>query len=384
MKLKYVFLMVSIAVIILIFLKKYDFGQRWRKESMIGLGSCGTDDKKELPAETTDTNDYSSSDNLPLREYCIKSSFNSCYNGTDVSKDTIAQRIQEGYRFLDLNVFPAENDVYVGFSPDNAPRVIQSKLLLTDALKEIGDKAFIRNPLSNINLTNFETLPMFVHIRVYRKAENSSVDIISKVATIINGVAGNAPSYSAKYLRDSTGAPEQIDGCTALSTLKGKIIFSMDILNILEIYAPEKHQSASNVPPDTITALQTFVNILSGGSTFPAYYRYTEGALSSSTVKLGISNESLKSSLQTNTKHLFIAFPHPNDVAKGGTNRDATGIVQPNIRSFILDHSIQFTPLRVYLDNEELKTYKNLFDDIGTPVAPMFFVYRGLNSAPNK
>lgn len=399
MTIKYVFLILSIVVILFIFYKQYDFGQRWvrfgpdlsgllrenGKENMTGLGGCPFQNEQEPPQEPSCTNDYTNSANLPLREYCVKASFNSAYDGTDVSIDTLTQRIKDGYRFIDLNVFSASGDVYVGFSPDNAPKTISSKLLLSDALKTINDTAFSSATVFDASLSNVGSYPIFVHIRVYRPP-GSNIDIIANVAKVITGGKSNPPSYTTNYLRksDENGklTPVQIDGCTVLSSIMGNVIFSMDILNILEIYAPINYQSASTIPPETVESLQTFVNILSGGSTFPAFYRYTDDSLIYRTNTLGVGNAAIKGSLQTNVKHMYISFPHPDDVSTSTTpkNQNASGVVQPGVKTFIYDRSIQFTPLRVYLADTNLNAYINMFDTIGTPFASMFYVYRYLNT----
>jgi hypothetical protein len=232
----------------------------------------------------------------------------------------LIERIKNGYRFIDLNVFSASGDVYVGFSPDNAPKVISTKLLLSDALKTINDHAFSSGTGFDEKLSNVASYPVFVHIRVYR-LPGSNIDIIANVAKIINGTKGSPPSYASNYLRtvDSDGNPEptQIDGCTVLSTIMKKVVFSMDILNILEIYAPINYQKADTIPKETVESLQTFVNVLTGGSTFPAFYRYTDDSLIYRTNSLGIGNAAINGSLQTNVKHMYISFPHPDDVSTG-------------------------------------------------------------------
>jgi hypothetical protein len=230
-------------------------------------------------------------------------------------------------------------------------------------------------------MKNIASYPVFVHIRIYRKP-GSSIDIISNVEKVINGATGSTkPSYTVNYLRDSEGKPTQINNCTKLSALMGgKIIFSMDILNILEIYAPANYQDAKTVPPETIASLQKFANILTGGSTLPAFYRYTEDSLIHRTNKLGLGDGSTRGSLKTNVKHMYISFPHPDDVDKSSSNAKLTGAKQPNITSFLLDRSIQFTPLRVYLADPNLDTYIKMFEKIGTPFAPMIYVYQHLST----
>jgi hypothetical protein len=375
MTLKYLFLILSIVVIFVIFYSQYNFGKCQIENMDTNIGNSDNS-----VAETC-SGDYTVSTDLPLKEYCVKSSFNTACSGKDVSEETLLKRIKEGYRFIDLNVFSASGDVYVGFSPDNSPSLTSNKLLLSDALKCIGDNAFSSGTVFESTMSNISKYPVFVHIRVYRP-KDSITDIIANVAKTVTGGKTSPPVYSQNYLLDSDRTPLQIDGCTPLSTLMGKMVFSMDILNILEIYAPVNYQSASTIPPETIESLQTFVNILSGGSTFPAFYRYTDDSLVYRTNTLGISNSSIKGSLKTNVKYMYICFPHPNDVSKLVTpiNKKATGVIQPDIKSFLLSRSIQFIPLRIYLADANVKTYTDLFDTIGTPFAPMFYVYRTLNN----
>ena len=286
MTLKIIVLILSIVILFCIFYTHSDFGQYRHLEPF------SEEDSSKICSA-----DFSKSTDLPLKEYCVKSSFNSAYNGSDVSKETILERIKEGYRFLDLNVFYANDDVYVGFSPDNSPTLTSNKLLLSDALQCINDDAFSSTTSFNGKLSKVESCPMFVHIRVYRKP-GSTIDIVSNVANVINGSEkAGKPAYTSNYLRESDKTPTKITGCTTLSKLNSKLIFSMDILNLLEIYAPPNYQSAATLPPETITTMQSFVNILSGGSTFPAFYRYTDDSLIHRTNTLTIGNASVKGSL---------------------------------------------------------------------------------------
>lgn len=378
MEIKYIFLCLSIFVIFIVFYRQYNLGYKGGRREYMTSGS-----NEEI---TKCDNDYSDSTDLPLREYFVKSCFNSAYDGTDVSTNTIQTRIKEGYRFIDLNVFSASGDIYVGYSPDNAPKMISNKLLLSDALKCISENAFSKTSkdFANTQMTDIGSYPIFVHIRVYRDPKpDTTVDIISRVADVITGKnATTKPQYTSNYFVDSNRTPVKVNGCTNLSSIMGKMVFSMDILNILEIYAPQGYQTAVTLPENTKTAMQSFVNILTGGNTWVSFYRYTEETLVSRTTKLGIGDSSINGSLKTNIRNLYISFPHPYDVAKG-KSQNATGIIQPNVMKFIFDRSIQFIPVRAYLADPMLKTYADIFDVIGKPFAPMLHVYKKYSSSAN-
>jgi hypothetical protein len=289
-----------------------------------------------------------------------------------------------------LNVFSASGgDIFVGYSPDNAPVEMNSKLLLSDALKCISENAFSKTAkdFTNTKLSDIGTYPIFVHIRVYRKPD-STVDIISKVSDVITGKnATTTPQYTSNYLVESDGTPKKINGCTNLSSIMGKIVFSMDILNILEIYAPPGYQDAIALPSEPKIAMQKFVNILTGGNTWVAFYRYTEETLTNRTNKLGPSHDStIDGSWKSNVKNMYISFPHPDDVEKGqlsdNPKPNATGVIQPDIMNFIRDRSIQFIPLRVYLGGTTMvKTYTDIFDEVGKPFVSMKFLYNKYTNA---
>lgn len=357
MTLKYLFLFLSIITILVVFYRQINRGQRH-----IELMTTSQSDK-DIPCE----NSYTDSKDLPLKEYFVKSSFNSAYDGTNISEANLLLRIEEGYRFIDLNVFSASGDIYVGYSPDNKPVMVSDKLLLSDALKCINKNAF--NPTTKFNpkLKDVHKYPIFVHIRVYRPLK-STVDIISNLVEVINGTPiSNPPEYSTNYLRNEDNKPVQLETCSTLSKIMGKMVFSMDIVNILQIYSPVSNR-VTDVPIPTTKSLQSFVNILTGGGTMPAFYKYNDPVLTNGHLnKLGISDSAVSGSLKSNVKYIYIVFPHPDD-----------GTTQPDVKHLILYCSVQFIPMRVYLAGSEVDNYNRIFDVVGTPILPMIHAYTRL------
>jgi len=365
MELKYIFLFLSIVVLLVIFYKQYQQGQfhRFQIEQMTTATTPSAEGEKDAKCKSS----YDDSKDLPLKEYCVKSSFNSAYDGTSVSKLNILKRIEDGYRFIDLNVFSASGDVYVGYSPDNAPVMVENTLKLSDALKCIAENAFSSTTKFNKNLNSVNKYPVFVHLRVYRPV-NSATDIISNVMNVVNGLPGsNPPSYSTYYLRNADNSPVQLEQCTPLSSIMGKMLFSMDVVNVLQIYAPSSN-NVNDVPSGAAKSLRTFVNILTGGGTMPAFYRYTEPVLTNGKLnRLGITDSAVNGLFKSNVKSMYIVYPHPDDKNN-----------QPDVKHMMLNCSIQFIPMRSYLAGTELDSYVKLFDTAGTPMIPMSNVYTSL------
>jgi hypothetical protein len=141
----------------------------------------------------------------------------------------------------------------------------------------------------------------------------------------------------------------------------------MDVVNVLQVYAPSSN-NVSDVPNVVSNSLRTFVNILTGGGTMPAFYRYTEPVLTNGKLnRLGITDSAINGRLKSNVKNLYILYPHPDDKN-----------TQPDIKNMILNCSIQFIPVRTYLAGAELNSYVNIFDTAGTPMVPMANVYTNL------
>ncbi len=322
--------------------------------------------------------EYQDTLNLPLREYVVQASFNSAYDYGDVSADTLGKRIAEGYRFLDLNVFSASGgELYVGFSRDNAPVMTSVKLSFAEAIETIKSKAFVKPPASSSSESSssstpgvptladtYYKYPMFVHLRVYRPPE-SNEDVVQKIAKMLE-------KDDDLYLRagGSSGdkkRPVPVTGCTPLAALNKKLIFSMDIENLRQIYAPANTPSIEFVPQATREALRSFVNVMSGGHTLLSFYRYDDASLLSRTHKLRVENAldpNSKQKYKTNAQHWSVVYPHPTD-----------NNANPDTAKLMLDSTIQLTPVRVYIKDEQLGKYTKMFESLKTPFVPLSFAH---------
>jgi ERCC4-type nuclease len=320
-------------------------------------------------------NDYKTADALPLREYMIKACFNSSYDGTAISIDTLERRISEGYRFLDFNVVSASGDkLFVNFSQDNAPKTTDTSLSFDAVLESVSKYAFTQNPKYMTDATrsagpslqnNYVNYPMWLHIRVYRTPD-STVDIISLVAKAIR-----ASQISTFLLKNPDSTPTQINGCTSLADIgKNKVLISMDIENVKQVYQSSDTLSAEWTPVETRKAMRSIVNVVTGGSTIPAFYKYADPTIVEKTVKLGTTDNTL---MKTNVKYMYVVFPHPDDKLEN-----------PNFSTLLLNRSIQLIPMRASKSDDNLKKYTDIFDKLKTPYAPLTRVYSILTTGEPK
>lgn len=350
---KQIILALAILIISIVFYRQFQTGcgAKFRMEGMTTQTNTDFVESSNVKkSEHSCNNSYKDPHDLPLREYYIKSCYNSAYDGNDVSCSNIINRLTEGYRFLDFNVFSSEQEVYVGFSKNNTPQPLShGNLKFSDALECIAKHAFVKptDPPAGAVSWDYTSLPLFINIRVFR-GPKSTVDIISSVANVINpnsGASGasaakvSQPTLSSHYHVGDKNMPIKVDSCTTLSSVSKKIIFTMNIQNILEVYTPSA-EFASNVPAPTIAAVNSFVNFLTGGSTCPAFYRYNDVSLTSRTNTLMRNTDDMKS-YQTNIRYMIIVYPHPTDEQS-----------QPNIELFALNCSVLILPMRVYLGDD--------------------------------
>ena len=114
---------------------------------------------------------------LPLREYCIKSSYNSALSGNYVSTDMIKYVLGRGCRFLDFEIFYINNNPCVAYSADPTFVTITSKnfITLNEALKTVIINGF-SGPSPNAND------PLFIHFRI--KCQNP--EIFNKIGMCVN------------------------------------------------------------------------------------------------------------------------------------------------------------------------------------------------------
>lgn len=353
--------------------------------SMEGLESMNGE--KSAPLSCGDKVDYSNLKNLPLREYAIMSSFNSAYDGTSITAEQLTEVIARGYRFIDLNVFVGQTDagekkVYVGYSPDNSPTLSDNSLLLTQALEIINKLAFVptasaksksilalpltaqsvnqnQNGESKPSLeNNYYNYPLFLHLRAFR-AENSTVDVVGEMMTALGEHTGTTWFYRDK------NAAVPVTGCTLLESLHKKIVVSMDIQNLIQIYAPTSEPHADKIPQQVRDNLNSFVNVFTGGHTWRSFYHYDD-VVAANTKLLRIAD----SGKGTNVKEMFIAFPFRTDKSN------------PQILDWMRKFSVQTAPLRVYLNDDGADKAEEFFADMKKPMVPLSYVlaYRHPNS----
>ena len=326
---------ILIAVIVIIFsyciyrlIKKRNTLLRQMVEPEITEGFSFWNSGSAMLTEIGQVEDYSTSPgisniknaDLPLKEYVIKSSYNSASTGSYVNLDMIKYVLSRGCRFLDFEIFSFDDKPYVAFSADNVFSNIDSKnkLLLSDVFSIIVSNAFV-SPSPN------PKDPLFIHLRI-KTLNNNLYRAISNIVKTTIGPKLNKCDITTE---------------TKLSDLLEKIVLIVD-----KKTAPDYKKYSSCSPTDTnCTDLSTEVNLESGGD-YMRIYKYSE------ILNLSIVPPYIYSDNTTDIKTLRLVIP---DV---GTNME-----NPSMYEFVVDYGAQFVTYPFYIKDNNLANYEMVFRD---------------------
>jgi hypothetical protein len=288
--------------------------------------------------------------NLPLKELCIKASYNSAYNGYDIINttntngsyhDMIEYVLSRGCRFLDFELYYDSNSssgsdidkVVVNYTADptfttftNAnPNKVTFNSVMTYITSNYSSGVFIPNSSD----------PLFIHLRI--KSDN----------TAIYGII-------AKILDDSTNVlfTDQINGDTKLSDLydngNGKIVILMD----RSIRPDDDIKSTSN----NSNSLPTYISAFTGMSSWEID-TYSEIKNQKTTPPKITNNDTNK----TNVTNLRIALP---DIDPNSANPTSPF-------NFIEKNGIQTIACRFYKHDIFLDLYEDLFAEHQSAFVPL-------------
>lgn len=150
-----------------------------------------------------------------LRNFCIKSSFNSAYTGGYMNLDMIRYVLQRGCRFLDFQVFIKDNTAIVAYSQDDYIDAFTSNppaLSLGGVFSTINMNAF------NENSPNPND-PLFIQIRILSNLPAAKSIVAQTIAS----------AFSANLYADpATGYAIPIDLNVQMNQLQGKVVIVTD------------------------------------------------------------------------------------------------------------------------------------------------------------
>lgn len=293
---------------------------------------------------------------LPLREFIVKSSYNSAISGDYANPEMIRILLQRGVRLLDFEIYTDTNIEYVSYSKDNeftmsTANEPSERLSLASALETVNAYSFIMpSPSPND--------PLFLSLRVKNKLSDQKY-VYKRIADILK------TTFPNRLYQDSSGNAIDVNGSTPFKDIMGKIIVIFDtegkITNYQE-YCADAKNACSEIYP--------FVNIPANIATGLPIYNYND-----------ITTKYHERVLQQGdgfgtTINTFVMVAPPVD-----------DIIQiPPPKEVINSSFPQFILYKFYIQNANLAEYEDIFNQANSSFVPIssFLITKGEPQTENK
>lgn len=299
---------------------------------------------------------------LPLKDFCVKASFNSAISGNFVSLDMLQYVINRGVRYLDFEVFYIE-DVSHNFIPVVAASTDPNFIVLSTENYILLDKvlgAAVANAFSS-PCPNYSD-PLFINLRIKSKNTNvydavgSSVDnniqqkicVDSKTSVISNLELGKT-IFTAKTVTNDTKIKEILNS----------VVLSVD-KTIFPNYLNESYTKCPiNGKNDTSKHcyyLKNYINIQNGSEDMNLIlYSYL-----SPRIPFQISDDNIRTDAQTitvlNPDNLYLMNSSNGNLDYGDC---------------ILKYGCQIVPYRFYHYDDALEDYEDFFNMNRSGIVPL-------------
>jgi len=325
------------------------------------FGSASENELSNLKNTNTVLIQNSHNNELPLKEYCIKSSYNTALTGNYINLDMISYVLSRGCRFIDLEIFyigqttidiknlsTTKYTAQVAYSTDNTFTTIntENSILLDQVLTTIVTNAF-SSPSPNLND------PLFINLRV----KSNNYDVYKAIAASIDN------TIKEKLYTDKSNVAIPVKNSTKLSEIMGKIVICID-KTIDRSY--KSHTSCNDIKGKCYD-LTKFINMETGSEDLNLL-RYSE-VMDQCTIPIEIKNDNKSTTVKT------MKYVIPNTKNDNSYN--------PNINDFIIKYSAQIPAYRFYKNDKQLRIYEDFFDENGTafvPLAKAITYFKDLNN----
>jgi hypothetical protein len=293
--------------------------------------------------------DIKKPDALYLRNYAIKASMNSAYNGTENTVEMIEYVLSRGCRFLDFEIYkdptPGSNNSIISISKSSGfiPIPETTRLTLNEAILFIDNNGF-----NSISPNSGD--PLFIQFRP-RDPTPSDPDHID-LKRILSDIAKAVSSTSSLY-SGTVGNKNPITSTTDIKTLLGKIVIVMDTT---------LYPDYGNMFP----GLKDYVNMENShtnGETDTILY----GDLPKQT-QLQLSSDKYSSDVSKIREVLFI---------------DRSGMTyNTNVNTSVLyeKYVCQIIPMMFWSNSSELYNYEVMFNQCGGGIVPLSSIYKKIVS----
>jgi hypothetical protein len=288
---------------------------------------------------------------LPLREFMVKSSYNSAISGDYANSEAIRVVLKKGCRLLDFEIYTVDDNEYVSYSDDFQTMDTQNKdserLTLTNALSAVSSSAFTSSACPSPDD------PLFIMLRIKGTDQNNGKKDIYK------RVAGALKTAFPSTLYQKGDKAIQVDGGTLLKDIMKKVIIIFDTDGKMSNY--DTLCTSSNNDCSEIYNVVNLPAHISGGLEVYSYDDILNKPIDPVFSK--------RDGLGTTIDRFIMVMPPKNDLVNIPKPSDVVAAGLP-----------QFLLYKFYADPNNLEDYENIFNYAKSSFVPMSSVISSSSS----
>lgn len=209
-----IFILIAIIILVVVYYKKLFTSKAFIKET------------------------FNTHGDMPLREFTIKSSYNSAIKDSIASTDNIRAVLEKGCRLVDFEIYTRDGIEYVSYSGDPEFKNMDTdgtRLSLGEAFSTVAGNAFTNPSPSPED-------PLFIMLRI----KNNSADTYSRIAKMLDA-SFRTRLYNAEVNRG-----------TKIQKLMGKVVIIMDV------QSSPQYKTGVKCSTETCHRIEDYVNIEAG------------------------------------------------------------------------------------------------------------------------
>lgn len=273
--------------------------------------------------------------NFPIKEFIIKSSYNSAIVGGSANKEAIKFVLKRGCRVLDFEIYTRTNDKgaekeYISFSEDPEYKTIKTDLDLTmdDAFTTV-----IGNAFASESSVPAPKDPLFVQLRLKSQSHDAYRRIVKSIET--------------NFGRKLYG--KQVNGSTKIGDLMDKIVIILDVTSAPDY---DNYGSCNNSDGPDCIPFSTYIQLRSGMVDFPKYSYIDYQTMISSPILVADDGRS-------DMKSFYMITPP-----------QVGNVEAPTIKELAKNPS-QMVLMKFYNQTSALKNYEQIFNSCESSFCPI-------------
>ena len=262
--------------------------------------------------------------NFLIKEFIIKSSYNSAIVGESANKEAIKFVLKRGCRVLDFEIYTRRDDKdfereYISFSEDPEYKSIKTDLDLSmdDAFMTVIGNAFTSVPAPKD--------PLFIHLRIKNHTRNSYKRMVKSLET----------NFGSKLY------DKKVNGSTKIGDLIDKIVIILDTTSAPDY---DKYGNCLNSDGPDCVPFSVYIQLRSGVVEFPKYSYIDYGSLISSPISIADNG-------RTDIKSFYMVTP------------PQVGNVEAPTVAELAKQPCQMVLMKFYNQTTALKSYENIFNN---------------------